>query len=49
MKKRVQIMLSSEVDSLLRKLSEEERRTISAVVELALLAYGKTKKGKGSG
>lgn len=46
MKKRVQIMLSSEADSILRKLSQEEMRSISSIVELAVKAYAASKKGK---
>jgi predicted DNA-binding protein len=45
-KKRIQILLSAEIEELLAKLSKEEHRTRSAIVELAILTYGtKTQKG----
>jgi predicted transcriptional regulator len=44
---RVQVLLSSEVETLLEELSVREHRTRSAIVELALLAYAERAKANG--
>jgi predicted transcriptional regulator len=38
---RIQFLLDKEIDVLLEQLAEKERRTKSAIVELAILLYAK--------
>jgi predicted transcriptional regulator len=40
-KTRIQLIIDEPINELLEELAEKERRTKSAVVELALLAYAK--------
>jgi hypothetical protein len=49
-KKRIQVLLSFEIEEMLSKLSKDEHRTRSAIVELAMLAYwSKAREEKGTG
>jgi predicted transcriptional regulator len=40
-KTRIQLVIASEINQLLDSIAEKERRTRSAVVELALQAYAR--------